>query len=217
MLMNTGAVYYGVAVACFLASIIACFKLGRRWEENNPGKLGFKWGYFFIINTALINTLIFSLAIYATLRYGEFGMFILMIALLAGLLASAHQALARRKWALILTTLLSFNIIWYIINTFYLKHRWQEISEEVAVQEGGLGHYISGGNDALGIGGLSRDWRKVLFAVTTWIIAVFIYVVIFKPYGYHLRADDYSHIMLIAFLPSGAVIFLYWSYTKFVR
>lgn len=217
MLMNTDAVYYGVAAACFFASIIACFKLGRRWEEKNLGKLGFKWGYFFIINTALNNILLLSLAIYASLRYDEIGMLILTIALLAALLVSTHQALARRKWALILTTLLSFNILWYVINIFYLKHRWHEISEEVAVHEGGLGEHISGGNDALDVCGLSRDWRKVLFAISTWIIAVFIYVVIFKPYGHHLRADDYSHIMLTAFLPSGAVMFLYWSYTKFVR
>lgn len=144
-------------------------------------------------------------------------MIILIISLLAVLLASAHQALARRKWALILTTLLSLNILWYVINIFYLKHRWHELSEEAALHRGGLSQHISGGTDALGVGGLSRDWRKVLFAIATWIIAVFIYVVIFKPYGNHLRSDDYIHIILTAFLPSGAVIFLYWSYTKFVR
>ena len=217
MTTNLEELIIAVPIVFALVSILACFRLGRRWEADNPNKLGFKWGYFFIINTFLNSLALLSFLLGIALQEAAFNLIIFTLILLVALSASSYYSLKRNKFALIVSTLLSFNLLWIIINTFYLKNRWQEFTDEAALTTDNYTAESCEINDEGGVELKSKGWRTVFFGILVWITAFTIYVIIFEPYGRYLRGEDYEHMILMAVLPSCAIVALYWIYEKYVR
>jgi hypothetical protein len=97
--------------------MFAALAINRRWQQRNPGKRGYRWGYYFSIVSVAGGLLLGTF-----LGFGATGM--ILCGLLYGLLALSF---ARRcHWAWIALTILSFNPVVWIINAIYLWKRWSE-------------------------------------------------------------------------------------------
>jgi hypothetical protein len=107
-------IFIGVPIAIALA-------LNRRFQQRNPGKRPFRWGYYFSIQS-----FIGGIALGFKLESGIIG--VLVCGAIYGVLAwfFAH----RHHWAWITLTILSCNPVAWIINFIYLRKRWSEDSVE---------------------------------------------------------------------------------------
>ncbi|MFT5742305.1 MAG: hypothetical protein ACI86S_000363 [Paracoccaceae bacterium] len=213
--------YSAMAVIAVVSLVFAMVK-GRKWENQNPSKLGFMWGYFFILSTLLGNGLLFLAVLFATL--GEGRAVLLFAGFVALLVICATKALQRRRWALVLTTLLSFNVVWIIINFSYLRNRWSEFEEERAERLEAEGHAVSSAGDGgmtivveRGIKKLSKSWRLAIFGAVAWVLAVAVLVFLFEPYGSYMPNDDMVHMLFVMlFMPTSSALGLYWIYERFI-
>jgi predicted permease len=108
------AIFIGVPIAIALA-------LNRRFQQRNPGKRPFRWGYYFSIQS-----FIGGIALGFKLESGIIA--VLVCGAIYGVLA---WFFARRDhWAWITLTILSCNPVAWIINFIYLRKRWSEDSVE---------------------------------------------------------------------------------------
>lgn len=221
-----------VGLIVIFASLAFSLIEGVFWQKQNPGKLGFKWGYFFIVNTLLGNGLFFAVLFFYNMRngYGGGEMFIAALFLLTFLFC-AIKALQRQRWALVLTTLLSFNILLFVVNFFYLRNRWPEFVAEKTEQLEAQGINLGDGGEA-SIGGefvkiiqhlsnrwrqLQKNWRLATFGAGVWVLGVAVFVFFFQPYGGYMSDDEALDMLTIMFVPSVLALGLYWVYDKFVR
>lgn len=123
----------------------------------------------------------------------------------------AYDATKRGKWALVFSTLLSFNPLWMVINYIYLKNRWAEFTSEKlsrddskALENAGMSLRIS------------KDIRLALFLSVAWLLCVPLFVFIFKPYGSYMRGNDTEHMFGVMFFPVIVGLALFFSYKKWV-
>lgn len=107
----------GVPLAVLILPIIAAFVLNRRFHERYPETKGFRWGYYFSIMAFIGGLILGRLLDLGTLS-------VIVCALIYGSLAWFFAQ--RRRWAWIALTILSFNLIAWIINAIYLRKRWAE-------------------------------------------------------------------------------------------
>jgi uncharacterized protein YjeT (DUF2065 family) len=63
----------------------------------------------------------------------------------------------------------------------------------------------------------SKKLRISMFGFAAWVIGVGIVVFLFEPYGYRMNDRDIIHMLLVMFVPSIAVLALFWVYERFVR
>src|SRR5437763_5605341 len=107
----------GIPLGVLILPIFAAVAFNRRFKQRNPGKRGYKWGYYFSM-LAFVAGLILGLF----LEWGATGVIVcgLLYAVLAWFFAK------RQHWAWITLTVLSFNPIVWIINAIYLWRRWAE-------------------------------------------------------------------------------------------
>lgn len=110
-------VLIGTLVGVTIVPIVAAFVLNHRFRQVNPSKRGYRWGYYFALMSVVA-----SLGLAAALELGVVA-FIVVVAIYAAL---AWLFAARRRWAWIALTVLSFNPLVWIINPFYLWRRWSE-------------------------------------------------------------------------------------------
>ena len=222
----------GFAATAVIAVVSLVFALvkGRGWKEENTSKLGFKWGYFFIISTLLANGLLFLAAFFVTVYEGNVEAALFWAGAVALLVISARKAFQRRRWALVLTTLLSLNGAWIVINLFYLRNRWSEFAAERAERLEAAGHTVNSVEGAgvtiaakrsinaveRGIKKLSKSWRLAIFGAVAWVLVVGVFVFLFEPYG-SMRDDDMMHMLFVMFMPTSLVLGLYWTYERLVR
>lgn len=95
--------------------------LNRRFQQGNPGNRPFRWGYYFSIQS-----FIGGIALGFNLKSGIIA--VLVCGAIYGVLA---WFFARRDhWAWITLTILSCNLVAWIINFIYLRRRWLEDSVE---------------------------------------------------------------------------------------
>lgn len=215
---------YAATAVIAVVSLIFALVQGGKWEQQNTGKLGFKWGYFFILSTLLGNGLLFLVLLFVTLDEGDEEAALFVAGILALLVTCAIKALQRRRWALVLTTLLSFNVLWIFINFFYLRNRWSEFVEERRERLEAAGHSMGGGNEVgagvgveRGIRKLSKSWRLAIFGAAAWVLGVAVFVFLFQPYGRYMRDDDMLHMLSVMFMPTVLALGLYWVYERYVR
>ena len=100
----------GIPLGVLILPIFAAVAFNRRFKQRNPGKRGYKWGYYFSM-LAFVAGLILGLF----LEWGATGVIVcgLLYAVLAWFFAK------RQHWAWITLTVLSFNPIVWIINAIY--------------------------------------------------------------------------------------------------
>lgn len=109
----------GIPLIVLIGPIIAAFALNRRFKRIHPDKRGYRWGYYFSINSFIL-----GLVLSAFLESGATTVIVcgVIYALLAWFFAQ------RCHWAWIALTILSFNPIAWIINAIYLRKRWAEVT-----------------------------------------------------------------------------------------
>jgi len=108
------AIFLGVPIAVALA-------LNRRFQQRNPGKRPFRWGYYFAVQC-----FIGGLCLGFSLQRGPVG--VIVCAALYGILSWFFAQ--RAHWAWITLTIFSCNPLAWIINFIYLRRRWWEDSVE---------------------------------------------------------------------------------------
>jgi hypothetical protein len=130
-----------IAAFVMLASLALCWVFAttanaRLVERDQPAAKSFRWGYFYgMFGIVLYSLLIlsnFALCIADLLMACDFTpratYFLLFQTSLASVALIAHvMLLERSRIGFIIATFLSFNIVIYIINFFYIKNRWEEL------------------------------------------------------------------------------------------
>jgi hypothetical protein len=117
-----------VLLVALPAALISFILEGRRKNEAAASPLPFTWGYFIGMSGLLIG-----------LYCGLAGVFVAFagekdrvagaaaLLLLAAVFGPAgYYAMKRRKWAWVMTTIVSCNPAWWIANTVYGTNRWHE-------------------------------------------------------------------------------------------
>ena len=110
------------------AAIISFILEGRR--KNNPAAspLPFTWGYYVGMSGFLMGAYCAFAAIFVALAgekdAGASAAGLLILAAAWG--PAGFYAMKRRKWAWVITTILSCNPVWWIANTVYGRNRWHE-------------------------------------------------------------------------------------------
>ena len=180
--------------------------------QTKPYKLGFTWGFFYLI-CFTISTVFLAGAILVTSvieqKYSIFGGSFLVTAAVIFLFS---QAVRRRRWALITSTFLTFNPLCYGINFFYFRNRWSEFTKEAT--DGSPAKRLDG--QSVRLKASDKSARIALFIAATWVSAVFIFVVIFRPYG-QMYPQDYEHMYMSMLIPAVSWLALYFIYRKFVK
>jgi hypothetical protein len=198
-----------ILAAVSVPSLILALWHGSIWENRHPEKLGFKWGYFVIYNSLINNILLFGLFLWAGIVEGDIGLYLFGVAALAISAAIAYFSVQRSRWALILSTILSINLLWMFINIFYLKNRWSEFRSETSS--------APNAPTVERLKALPRDMRVAIFTAIAWGVCVPSYVFLFEPYGSYMRDDDTLHMFGVIFLPILIGLGLFFIYRKFVR
>jgi hypothetical protein len=97
--------------------IAVALALNHRFQQRNPSKRPYRWGYYFAIQCFIA-----GVGLGLSLQRGAAG--VLICAALYGILAWFFAQ--RAHWAWITLTILSFNPVAWIINIVYLNKRWLE-------------------------------------------------------------------------------------------
>jgi NADPH:quinone reductase-like Zn-dependent oxidoreductase len=111
--------FIAVVIGVTIVPIIVAFALNRRFQQRNPGKRPYRWGYYFGILSfigAIGLANVFGSGVSAVIVCG------LIYAILAWFFAQRHH------WAWVTLTIFSFNPVAWIINSIYLWKRWSEDS-----------------------------------------------------------------------------------------
>jgi uncharacterized membrane protein YdcZ (DUF606 family) len=111
------AEFVAVVLGVTILPIILAFVFNRRFQQRNPGKRPFRWGYYFAIMSFVI---VVGLALLLDLG----AVTVIALVVIYGLLALSFVKHHRSAW--IILTLLSLNPIAWIINFFYLRKRCEE-------------------------------------------------------------------------------------------
>jgi len=117
-----------LALVALPAAFIAFILEARRKKEVRASRLPFTWGYFVGMSGFLMGLYCALFAVYAVMagdKDASVGASVfLFLAAVWG--PAGFYAMKRRKWAWVLTTILSCNPVWWIANTVYGRNRWHE-------------------------------------------------------------------------------------------
>jgi hypothetical protein len=106
------ALFIGLPIAIAVA-------LNHRFQQRNPGKRPYRWGYYFAIQC-----FVGGVALGFSLQRGPVG--VIVCTALYGILAWFFAQ--RAHWAWIALTILSCNPVAWVVNIVYLSKRWSEDS-----------------------------------------------------------------------------------------
>jgi hypothetical protein len=109
----------GILAGITVAPVVAALALNRRFRRRNPGKRGYRWGYYFSV-MSIVGGLLLGVILEAGAGV------VLALGAVYGVLAFAFAR--RRRWAWLALTIVSFNPVAWIINLVYLWRRWAEDS-----------------------------------------------------------------------------------------
>lgn len=108
---------------------------GREWRSKNPTKLGFAWGYFSILNSALTATFVLFVGGVQSAEKGTLGISLVAMLMLLATWRLFVWAYSRRLFALVALTVLSLNPLIIVPNIYYLWHRRHEFAREAAERQ----------------------------------------------------------------------------------
>lgn len=123
--------YFLVLVA--LPAALFSFVLEAKRKKTAPARqLPFTWGYFVAVSSFLLGFYLVLAAVYLALTAEQAsapGTSLLLF--LAGVWGiPGFYAIKRKRWAWVVTTIVSLNPVWWIANTVYGKNRWDEFDTD---------------------------------------------------------------------------------------
>jgi hypothetical protein len=129
------AVQFGVGLLLLAACIVASVRVDNRWRSNHPTHKRFRWGFFQAIWAVVggAGLLLYCVA-NLILHFQEFSLRIAgiaMVEVVVGLvaLAAGYELLKRKtKRSWIVITILSLNMVTWLINVVYGSNRWDEFA-----------------------------------------------------------------------------------------
>lgn len=120
------AAYLGLVAlpAAFISFILEA----RRKNNASASPLPFTWGYFVGMSGFLIGLYCGLVGVFVAVAGEEdrvvSAAVLLFLAAVWG--PAGYYAMKRRKWAWVMTTIVSCNPVWWIANTVYGRNRWHE-------------------------------------------------------------------------------------------
>lgn len=137
-----------LSIFLFFISIVVCLWLASRKESKRCSgssilTLPFTYGYFYVYMTTLIPIFIIVFAVLRSLFINPPTVFCVPCVVILGLVIFVYFSLyyfciRRNRYALVILTILSFNIVFYFINFIYFSNRWSEFVSES--KSGGLSY-----------------------------------------------------------------------------
>lgn len=200
----------------------------KKLKEANQDNQSFVWGYTFSFwnywSGALISISFILIYLFGLIRRQYEGEVFWLILFASVSCALGHQAAQRKRWALILLTVCSWNIVYFAINYFYLKKRWSELeplSDEKS--EYGIGSMaFKTGLHALTLikkaklGVLREYYERLEFSqrlmIATgflWVIISFLYFLSFDKFDTDSEQIRAIYIMFVPPLIPMALRFIY--------
>jgi uncharacterized membrane protein len=129
------------AVRFFLAGLIIvpvviafalAFPLESKRRKKSPGTLPYKWGYYWGVywicfwSGGFLSIFLFDLTKPWSIQ--DKILAVGFVGIGAALAAPGYFVVKRRKWAWVVTTILSMNVVCWVVNWLYAKHRWSELN-----------------------------------------------------------------------------------------
>lgn len=188
--MSEGPNYIALAIIFALASVPAAFILNGWQREKHPELLPFKWGYYCGFSGAFSYSTFAILQLLAALdSYGSRSKMLFLLSVVFAIATIVHVAIIKRnKWAFVFGTILSLNLILWIINGIYIRNRWSELK--------GLPRMLGGRLENISLVG-----RAIIFGAVFWAFAVLAFVLLFEPYGSYMSSSDWFHVSKIVLFP----------------
>jgi len=114
------------------AALISFVLESRRKKSAPAGQLPFTWGYFVAVSSFLLGFYLLLAAVYLALSAEQdSGPGTSLLLFLAGVWGiPGFYAIKRKRWAWVVTTIVSLNPVWWIANTVYGRNRWDEFDAE---------------------------------------------------------------------------------------
>lgn len=122
--------YLAINLIVALPALFISFKLDNKRTNRYPNTLTFKWGYFTGSRILMASTIITILGI-IIIASGEPDLAEVNVAIiwaLCVLFIPGILILRRNRWAWIFYTIFSFNPFLWLINSIYIKNRWNEFA-----------------------------------------------------------------------------------------
>lgn len=119
-----------------IVSIVVALVLEKRLKARTPATRPYRWGYYFgCMGVACAPFVpIFALGVLATGssgQWGQCGEFTFYMVYFAVQGACGWFIIRRKRWAWVVGTILSFNIVAWCINYIYARRRWGEFVGEL--------------------------------------------------------------------------------------
>ena len=133
------AICYLYIFGAVIVSIYAAQILEKRLKERSPHTLPYRWGYYFgcITLSCAPFALLFACAVIIFAASGKaelFGQYLVYTVYFGFQGICGWFIIKRHWWAWIFGTIFSFNILLWIINGIYGRHRRKELSEKSEIR-----------------------------------------------------------------------------------
>ena len=210
------ALLVGIFVGgCVAIALLAFFSitLNRQMLAKHPGRKPYAWGYFLALFTVAAGALSIPFGLMDYTRDGW------MVYTGLGTMWLGALLYRRNRWAWLLFVFLQFNPPGWIINGFYLYRRWGEMRGDSSSNENSSAlASIARSIPYFSVGGLIDWWKRQstalrswIFISGVWIALVWIYVMIFEPFGHNMYEDEYLKLGFIMCIPiaGGGIKFAY--------
>ena len=118
-----------------LPAALFSFVLEAKRKKTAPVRqLPFTWGYFVALNSFLLGFYLLLAAVYQGLTAEQdSGAGTSLLLFMAGVWGiPGFYAIKRKRWAWVVTTIVSLNPVWWIANTIYGRNRWDEFETDDA-------------------------------------------------------------------------------------
>jgi len=135
---STGFAVILIILTLAVLSWVFATTANEHLAKNHPNALPFRWGYFYGIFGLMLyllligsNVALYTTAVSMSIEFTAAAMYLLVIqTTLAIINVVAHVMLLKRnRWGFVVATILSINVIIYIVNAFYIKKRWAELKK----------------------------------------------------------------------------------------
>tara|TARA_R100001039_G_scaffold33289_1_gene26731 strand:- start:5248 stop:5901 length:654 start_codon:yes stop_codon:yes gene_type:complete len=208
-------VFWGIVIVTLPFAIGAALYMDKRLHHNNPDALPYKWGYYngwMGILVSVVYAVIFFVSAAdaygrAADNYVSSGIFTLVLgALSAGFVF-------RNRWWTVLSIIVQFNPLLWIINGIYLKNRWNELGNAIQMSsDQGSTNEVS--FDLIeAFKEQSKTVRALIAICIFWVIVAFAYLFLFEPYGYSI---EWGHFLKVLIFPPAVLVAAYFLYTKVI-